>query len=129
MVRRALRAALFAVVAVVVWTVARPARAAPAPFCDDRGASALAAPPALEAPDDAIRRAVFSGCDHDKLESGISVRSPHERVASQSDDSSSCWRSDGTVPSPALEATPGSVFVRLPRIVGVSSRVERPPRA
>jgi hypothetical protein len=57
MLRRVLRAALFASLVLAFWTVSRPAFAMPAGFCDDRGASAIAPPPSLEASDEAIARA------------------------------------------------------------------------
>src|SRR5579859_2664378 len=54
--RAALRAALFASVMFAIWSFSRSA-AAGAALCDDRGASATAEPPALEAPGEAIQRA------------------------------------------------------------------------
>src|SRR6202041_1954760 len=63
MASRVLRVAIAASFALVLFVLARPASAATAPFCDDRGASAIAAPPVLEAPDDAIRRASVVSCD------------------------------------------------------------------
>src|SRR5579884_797187 len=63
---RIYRAVLFAGVLLAVWAVAIPAFASPAPLCDDRGATLLATPPALEAPDVAIERARASAtCDED----------------------------------------------------------------
>ena len=57
MVTRVFRTAIFAGVMLALWTLGRPAHAATlAPFCDDRGATALAPPPALEAPDEAVRQ-------------------------------------------------------------------------
>src|SRR5271154_4922164 len=54
---RALRYLLAASLTLVLWTLARPALAMSAPFCDDRGASGIAAAPALEAPDVGVQRA------------------------------------------------------------------------
>jgi hypothetical protein len=63
MVRIACRAALFLGVVLALWTFSRPARAASAPLCDDRGATVLAHPPPLEVPDIAIERIrVLSSC-------------------------------------------------------------------
>jgi hypothetical protein len=68
MFARVARAALFFATMFVVSSLARSAHAStegrgPAPFCDDRGATALAAPPDLEAPDEAVRRVRASACD------------------------------------------------------------------
>jgi hypothetical protein len=58
MVTRVLRAVLFASVMLAVWSFARPAQAQVlAPYSDDRGATGIALPPALEAPEDAVERA------------------------------------------------------------------------
>lgn len=129
MVGRALRAALFAAGLMVLWTVARPAHAASAPFCDDRGATALAAPPTLEAPDDAIRRTLFSSCDHDQVEFGLAVRTQHGRATPPSDDSERGWRLPAVLPVPAPGALLLRAHVHSAPCVGVRARVERPPRA
>ncbi|HEX3770337.1 MAG TPA: hypothetical protein VHV30_05710 [Polyangiaceae bacterium] len=58
MLVRVLRATLFASVLLAVWSFARPAQAQVlAPFSDDRGATGIALPPALQAPEDAMQRA------------------------------------------------------------------------
>ena len=128
MVRRALRAASFAAVVLALWTMARPARAASAPFCDDRGATALAAPPALEAPGEAIRRASSSTCNHDKVELGLSVRAPRHRAAPPSDDTHHAWQPHVRLPGPALDEVQEVAAARASPCLGVRSRVERPPR-
>jgi hypothetical protein len=129
MLRRALRAALFTIVTVVLWTVARPAMAMPAPFCDDRGATAMAPEPLLEAPDVAVQRArAAPACDGEELMLGMTAAPGHSTpmVASSGD--------------PALPATTPPVapadFVTLPplpvaqpRADGVPGTLDRPPRA
>src|SRR5258708_2893228 len=82
MVRRALRAALFAATLVAFWTLGRPAFASPAPLCDDRGASAIAPPPAFEAPDEAIRQARSStACERDRLPLDATIGAAQHGVA------------------------------------------------
>jgi hypothetical protein len=130
MVRALLRAALFGSVFLTLWTLARPASAAIAPLCDDRGASGIALPPPLEAPEDAIQRArATATCERDEILLGSSVRSTHR-----------CGpKAAPSPPEPAQPAAqPRFVFsggsearllaiVALPRD-GVRYRVERPPR-
>jgi len=130
MVVRALRAILFASVVLAVWSFARPARAsALAPFCDDRGATALAAPPALEAPDEAVRRAATPPCSADEPLFGLAFAQGHAP-------------SPGAAPGgePALAVAPVTIappsgeaieFVNRQVVppFGVRYRVERPPRA
>jgi hypothetical protein len=129
MIGRALRAALFAALVLALWTVTRPAHAASAPFCDDRGATALAAPPALEASDEAIRRALALGCEHEKVEFGLAVRAPHRSAAPPSNDPDRGWQSPVTLPGPAQDETVVSVQVGASPWIGVRFRVERPPRS
>jgi len=129
MVRRVFRAFLFGGVTLALWALALPARAATlSPFCDDRGASAVAADPSLEAPDLAVRRVAVSCDGLDADESVLAVVPGHPRA-----------------PAPAAIAEP-AVAVTAPRIPpadsapldfvhdttpprsGVHDRVERPPR-
>jgi hypothetical protein len=130
MVRAFLRAALFGSVFLALWTLARPASAAIAPLCDDRGASGVALPPPLEAPEDAIQRArATATCERDELPLGSSVGPTHKG-------------SPKAAPSPPEPAQPAAqarlVFtagsesrflaaLARPRD-GVRYRVERPPR-
>jgi hypothetical protein len=129
MVVRVLRAALFASIMLAVWSFARPALASSlAPFCDDRGATALAPPPALEVPDEALRQAAAPPCAPDSPLFGLAFDHSHPR-------SSKTWPSQ----EPALGVT--SIPVARPsgeRLefashatsppYGVRYRVERPPR-
>jgi|HubBroStandDraft_6_1064221.scaffolds.fasta_scaffold15261_2 hypothetical protein len=128
MVGRALRAALFAALVLALWTLARPAHAAFAPFCDDRGATALAAPPAIEAPDEAIRRTLASSCEHEKVEFGLSVRAQRKSTAPLSDGSEKGWQSQVSSSGPAPGEMLESVPVQPSPCIGVRVRVERPPR-
>src|SRR5947209_17163186 len=85
MARVVLRAVLFGSVVLALWSLARPASAAIAPLCDDRGASAIAPPPLLQAPDDAhneaIERAhVAPSCTRGDLPLGASIAAPKKGV-------------------------------------------------
>ena len=129
MVVRALRAALFASILLAVWSFARPARAASlAPFCDDRGATAIASPPALEAPDEAVRRAAAPSCDPDGPLFGLAFDHGRAHGAKASPEQ-----------EPAIAAVPVAIahptgepiaFVtrETSSPYGVRYRVERPPR-
>jgi hypothetical protein len=130
MVRAFLRAVLFGSVFLALWTLARPASAAIAPLCDDRGASGIALPPPLEAPQDAIQRARLTAtCERDEIPLGSSVGPTHKGAPK-------------AAPSPPEPARPAAharlvfsagsesrflAIVALPRD-GVRYRVERPPR-
>jgi hypothetical protein len=66
--RQIVRVFIAASIALAAWVTSSSAWAAPAhgaPYCDDRGASALAPPPTFEASDVAIRRARLAGCGSD----------------------------------------------------------------
>lgn len=127
--RQALSYVLASSLALVLWTVARPAAAAPAPFCDDRGASAIAPPPALEAPDVAVQRArVTSTCPTEDSPLGATLthgRAPSAPAVIQAEPALLV----ATIPLP-LPST--SELDPAPRVEwpceGVRSRVERPPR-
>jgi hypothetical protein len=128
MVRAFLRVALFGGVFLALWTLARPAAAATAPLCDDRGASAVAAPPALVAPDQAIERARTT-CSYTKeLPFGACI-SPAQKTVPRSSPVA-----DHAVPAAALRIAPAAAEQPQPVIPvaraleGVRSRVERPPR-
>jgi hypothetical protein len=123
------RAALLVSLMLALWTLARPALAMPAGLCDDRGASAIAPAPALEAPDVAIRRArVPTSCEGAELPVRATI-APAHRVLTQT------WAS----PEQALPV--GAVWLGAPERArvelvlrgnrpcrGIDSRVERPPR-
>jgi hypothetical protein len=131
MATRVFRTAIFAGVLLAVWTLGRPANAAVfAPFCDDRGATALAAAPALEAPDEAIRRAAAAPCDTDepifRLALGPARRTLREAPTSVA-------TGVETPPSqllpPPVDAPLTLVAREAPPQSGVRYRIERPPRA
>lgn len=129
MLRRALRCALFAIVTVAIWTLSRPAFAMPAPLCDDRGATSLAPPPTLQAPELAVLRAPPPlPCEDSDLASGPTLAPGHgqQQVPSAQGDPAvvSCA---APLVSPAGEplALPPP---DAPSTEGVHYRIERPPR-
>jgi hypothetical protein len=132
MVARSLRVALFASLVLALWSFARPARAATlAPFCDDRGATALASPPALEATDEAVRRTAATPCDGsgDAPLFGVSLGSaPHRAPAAAAHvapmRTAPAFEPLAPAPVEALEFVPASTLTPP----GVRFRVERPPR-
>jgi hypothetical protein len=126
--RRILRATLFASFALALWAFARPARASSAPFCDDRGASASAMPPALDAPDEALARARSCPAGGDELSLFVTIARTHPAFAQGLEGL------DGVVPARGvvLPRLAGAAFdcappIRLAR-GDATSRVERPPR-
>jgi len=126
---RVLRAVLFASISLAVWTLSRPAMAAPAPLCDDRGATALAPPPALEASDVAIQRAAATvTCPYGDAPLGVSI-APGHRGATPT-----VTAGEPALPGapPVVVATPSSELepacIDSPPAEGVRYRVERPPR-
>jgi hypothetical protein len=142
MLAKALRAALFTGLVLALWTFARPARAdvlAPdalardavarslAPFCDDRGATALAPPPALEPTDEALLRASAPPSDDGGPSFGASL------VAARRVARTRAVELTPVLPSPAIVSPPPIyalvLFERaaLPQ-AGVRFRIERPPR-
>jgi hypothetical protein len=127
---RLLRAVLVAGVWLAVLTVARPAHAAWAPLCDDRGASALAPPPLLQAPEDVITRASNARCDRDAASLLSTLRRGHERVDSPDPDGDAALPA-ATIPvllqqSRSATSTPAREIERPPS--AMRARVERPPR-
>lgn len=127
-VRAAVLCAAFAATMLAVMTLTRPAHAAPAPFCDDRGATALAAPPALEAPDVAIRRVRVTGCnlDFDVLMASLSPW--HGKASATADAPGPVGLIAAQVTAPS-DSTPLLATEPPGRpCVGARGRVERPPR-
>jgi hypothetical protein len=126
---KVLRAVVFASFLLAAWTFARPAQAALlAPFCDDRGATALAPEPALEATDEAVSRVKTSACDENEPLVGLAVGPAHRAATAPSGPVEPARVIRG---SPLLRALVGSLdFVTraTPRPRGVRGRVERPPR-
>ncbi|HEY8040131.1 MAG TPA: hypothetical protein VIF15_10075 [Polyangiaceae bacterium] len=127
--RRALRATLFAAVVLAMWTLSRPALAASAPLCDDRGASGMAPPPSLEAPDVAVQRArTPPSCDGLSAPLTATLTHTHHGLFA------SAAAAEHAVPvARTLLAPPGAELLEVappaarPR-QGVRWRIERPPR-
>jgi hypothetical protein len=129
MARAAVRAAWWAALTFLVWVLPRAAWAASAPLCDDRGATAVAAPPLLQASDEGSPRAGASSscedarsprCAHIAPCRGSVVAIAQISEAGLAGRSIHLARDRGQ-----LDALAFSV-VDHPR--GVRSRVERPPR-
>jgi hypothetical protein len=126
---RAVRYILVSSLTLVLWTFARPAMAMPAPFCDDRGASGIAAAPALEASDVAVQRArATPPCPGEDLPLGVAIT--HSRPAS----APAVLAVDPALPTarPPLVAPPDTLLDPSPTVEcpreGERSRIERPPR-
>lgn len=126
---RVLRALLLASVALAVWTLARPAMAAPAPLCDDRGATMLAPAPALEAPDVAVQRVhATATCPAGDLPLGAAVAPAHQAPPPPPQGG------EPVLPQTSLAvAAPAGEELDMPTAdvpppEGVRWRVERPPR-
>jgi hypothetical protein len=129
-VRRVLRAAIFASFLLAAWTLARPAHASSlAPFCDDRGATALAPAPALEETDAAIERAKTSPCDGDTPLLGLAVGPSHHGLSAPADDTESAQPVTLSLFAPRIEASIDFAIRALAPELGVRWRVERPPRS
>jgi hypothetical protein len=129
MVTRVFRTAIFAGVMLAFWTLARPAHAALAPFCDDRGATALAAPPALEAPDEAIQRAAAPPCETtDTPLYGLVLGRAHAGVRSVPADAAPAGTVAPLPPLPQVSEPFAFLEGDLPPQAGARYRVERPPR-
>ena len=115
----------------MVWSLARPvwAGALPAaPLCDDRGATVLALPPTLQAPDEAIIRARAPSCDRGGQSLFATVGVGRIHLSSTPDVTQAALP---TRPSLAFSCTASEVGP--PRVFsahcgGARSRVERPPR-
>jgi hypothetical protein len=129
MVRRVARAAVFAGLTLALFALARPARAIPAGLCDDRGATAVAPPPALEPPESALERtrSAQAPCGKDgpaRATAAPSRRAPRPVAAAER-----------ALPAPAvLHAPPRALGVDMPIPIApphtreARFRVERPPR-
>lgn len=132
MLRGVLRAALSVGLMLALWTFARPAAAMPAGFCDDRGATSIAPPPALEAPDEAIERTRAPvTCFGDALEGRVAISPAHAGIASFGSDAGSALTARAvTIAAPPAPCADASSFfaVEASPPYGVRVRVERPPR-
>ena len=130
MVTRVFRTAIFAGVMLALWTLGRPAHAGTlAPFCDDRGATALAAQPALEATDEAVRRTAAPPCDDDVPLFGLALGAAHRSLRSFSADAAPATAAaQPRLLHPSLDEPMAFVVAQGPPLAGVRCRVERPPR-
>lgn len=130
MVRAAVRSVLFAIVTIAIWTVARPAHAMPAPFCDDRGATAMAPAPTLEAPDTAVRRARLPAtCSGEERLTGAAVTPGHGgSLPDVSHAEPALVTPTITLAAPAAEWLEAPLSA-TPIAEGVICLLERPPRA
>jgi hypothetical protein len=129
MFRRMLRTALTASLVLTLWTVARPAFAMPAPLCDDRGASAIAVAPTLEADGGTVARTVSGSCGGDAAFLRVTIAPVHSGFTDHpSNDECARPLAGLHIVVPAGEvcsiARPSSRPLH-----GVTFRVERPPRA
>jgi hypothetical protein len=136
MLLRVARAAIFLVTVLVTSTLARSAFASGftgyygAPFCDDRGATALAPRPDLEAPDAAWQQTRSDACDLDGNTWRVMVRPTGTRIVATLDESAPADRAPSLLTMPTAD----SYELTLTEVTGRPSpgarlRVERPPRA
>jgi hypothetical protein len=127
--RRVLRAVLVASVALAIWTLARPAMAAPAPLCDDRGASALAPPPVLEASDVAVQRArATATCPLADLPLVTTIAPGHRAPPSPPPSGEPLLVQSSVAVAPPTGEELDLPTADVPPLEGVWSRIERPPR-
>jgi hypothetical protein len=126
---RLIRAVLAWGVTLAIWVLARSAVAAPAPFCDDRGASALAPAPPLEEPQLVLAKAPStSTCSSGDLLRGSTVARGHRTLTSPVAGGEPFLPSAFVVlPLRQGEVVPATEDSTRP-LVGTRSRVERPPR-
>ncbi|HZU84990.1 MAG TPA: hypothetical protein VE987_18795 [Polyangiaceae bacterium] len=129
MVHRLMRTVVFAAVTVALWALARPASAMPAGLCDDRGATAIASPPSLEAPDIAVERVrAPARCSGDDLPWLATVKPAHGVAASPALGCEPALPLAGALVA-APQGQASRVWRELHRAAqGVRARVERPPR-
>jgi hypothetical protein len=125
-----MRAAAFVIVTLALFLAARPARATSVVgLCDDRGATAIAPPLELDAPDVAIARARTSRtCDADAFSALVAVTRGHHPSWHRAIAVERALPTGGTTVAPA--AGEGLVPIAVAESPGRErrSRVERPPR-
>jgi hypothetical protein len=131
--RRLIRVAITASLVLALWAVARPAKAATmslAPFCDDRGATAVASPPVLPMADQRFLGARSSAWPDGEV-APVSIGPSRNVLEIRSFEVAPFLIARAQVaPYPA----PAARVLRLRAVTsespaGVHIRVERPPRA
>jgi hypothetical protein len=128
-VRATLRLVLASGLGLALWTVALPAWASSAPFCDDRGATALAATPVLVGGESGVQVAPAKAtCDGEELFFGASLTRGHPAPAPTAD-----APEPYVAPAvPSVAPSSGDELIQPPEVAspteGVRWRVERPPR-
>jgi hypothetical protein len=127
---RTVRYLLLAACVLALWAAPRRAFAATAaaPICDDRGASLIAPPPLLQAPEDAVRRARWADCGGDESSGLVAIgqgKSPRPPSSSSVEPALPFKPLTLLAPSSRLEIAPDTQESG-PR--GERARVERPPR-
>lgn len=138
---RVARAALFLVTMLVASTLSRSAFASGftgyfgAPFCDDRGATGLAARPDVQAPDAVLQQARSKACDlpgmagmADAWRALLSPGGPAKIVA-MADDSAPVHPVTALAMPPAHSFDLVVIEVAGHPSPGEHARIERPPRA
>jgi hypothetical protein len=127
---KAVRTAFFLGVVLALWTFARPAHAMGfAPFCDDRGATALAPPPVLDASGEQIGCPNPGGPDVGGPALGLSFAPGHRRTAPPPSDRAAVRPASTALLVPAPAHDLDRRFQALAGPHGVHFRIERPPRA
>ncbi|MDP9000792.1 MAG: hypothetical protein M3O46_11850, partial [Myxococcota bacterium] len=128
--RRVQRAAFFVGFVLAMWTLARPASAMPAGLCDDRGATAIAPPPALQASDEAVRRArAPASCAGMELPTCATIApAPHGPSFASADPGSALLAERLELGAPYGESLEFAMAPHRP-LTGIHLRIERPPRS
>lgn len=130
MFRRVHHAAFFGGLFLALWTLARPASAMPAGLCDDRGATAIAPPPALQASDEAVRRArAPASCAGMELPTCATIApAPHGLTFASSDLGSALLVRPFGFAASRGESLEFAIDLNRP-LAGIHLRIERPPRS
>ena len=135
---RVARAALFLVTMLVASTLSRSAFASGftgyfgAPFCDDRGATGLAARPDVQAPDTVLQQARSKACDLGGAAEawrGLLRPGGPAKIIAMADDSAPVHPATAVTMPPAPSFDLVAVEAAGHPSPGAHARVERPPRA